>query len=334
VTRNSHSVRRFQGIAFVLLLLLFQRFGHSRGEDAVDPGRGGDDHVGRPLPEYTTGDECLFCHRDDVAAKWPENSHGRTIQFVDRESPPLKALLSAPELAQPAAEIDYVLGGLRRQRFLKTGPVHGQLELWSVAWGSESKSNRPRLLDSAAPSWDAKAFGQRCAGCHATAVDAGTQRFSVASLDCYVCHGVIPAEHTGKPELALFAPARAMDPRVEISICGQCHLRGGRSRSSGLPYANNFVPGDNLFRDFRIELTDESIAAQEPGDAHVLANVRDVVLRGRDSVTCLTCHDVHSQSSKRHRTQPESGLCWHCHDASGPRQDLRPLSAHNETCEY
>src|SRR5438105_4008947 len=38
------------------------------------------DHVGKPLPEYVTGDECLFCHRVQVADTWQQNPHARTVR--------------------------------------------------------------------------------------------------------------------------------------------------------------------------------------------------------------------------------------------------------------
>ena len=43
------------------------------------------------------------------------------------------------------------------------------------------------------------------------------------------------------------------------SICAQCHVRTGKSRSTGLPYPNNFVAGDNLFRDFQVDFSDEAL---------------------------------------------------------------------------
>src|SRR3982074_1179534 len=37
------------------------------------------DHAGKPVPSYVTGDECLFCHRVKVADTWQQNPHARTI---------------------------------------------------------------------------------------------------------------------------------------------------------------------------------------------------------------------------------------------------------------
>ena len=142
-------------------------------------------------------------------------------------------------------------------------------------------------------------FGSRCAGCHATGVDSAKQTFSAISLDCFVCHGEPPEKHTTKGGLVLLSPHRRDSAAVVTSICAQCHLRTGTSRSTGLPYANNFVAGDNLFRDFAVDLSDAAIQKLNPADRHVQENVRDVVLLGREDVTCLSCHDVHKQSSQK-----------------------------------
>ena len=43
-----------------------------------DPGAWGGDHVGKSVPEFMTGDECLFCHRK-VGATWQRNRHYLTV---------------------------------------------------------------------------------------------------------------------------------------------------------------------------------------------------------------------------------------------------------------
>src|SRR5205823_6343112 len=79
--------------------------------------------------------------------------------------------------------------------------------------------------------------------------------FAAASLDCFVCHGQIPEQHTTQPALAHFSKKNREPARVVASICGQCHLRTGSSKSTDLPYPNNFVAGDNLFRDFHVDFS-------------------------------------------------------------------------------
>ena len=43
----------------------------------LDPAGWGSDHVGQPVPEYVDGNECLFCHRNDVGVTWSDNRHNR-----------------------------------------------------------------------------------------------------------------------------------------------------------------------------------------------------------------------------------------------------------------
>src|SRR6266446_1000602 len=35
-------------------------------QSASDPVAWGSNHVGKPIPEYVHGDECLFCHRNNI----------------------------------------------------------------------------------------------------------------------------------------------------------------------------------------------------------------------------------------------------------------------------
>src|SRR5262245_63401787 len=99
----------------------------------LDPAAWGADHVGRPRPEFTSGDECLFCHRD-VGPGWPTNRHGQTIRSLDPQSPAIQALADLPEAKNLAAEVELLMGGRNRQRFLKRSSEHGRLDLLSVEW--------------------------------------------------------------------------------------------------------------------------------------------------------------------------------------------------------
>ena len=53
---------------------------------------------------------------------------------------------------------------------------------------------------------------------------------------------------------ALLSRARESNAAEITSICGSCHLRGGRSRTTGLPYPAGFVAGADLFKDFEVDL--------------------------------------------------------------------------------
>jgi predicted CXXCH cytochrome family protein len=226
------------------------------------------------------------------------------------------------------------MGDGRRQRFLKPSKDYGKLELLSVEWTPPRENVPATLVHTQRPHWNEKLFADSCAGCHTTAVDPKTQAFSALALDCVVCHGNAPLEHSKKPELAHLSRKRKEHPRVEMSICAQCHVRSGKSKSTGRPYPTNFVAGDNLFRDFEVDFSDEKLKTLSVLDRHVLENVRDVVVFGKEGLTCLSCHDVHGRSSKKHHRVPKSDYCLNCHHAEGPMRVLKPMSASSATCGY
>ncbi len=214
------------------------------------------------LPEFVAGDQCLFCHRNDVGPGWQKNRHNLTIQ------------------AKQGREGEFVLGARERKRQLR-------------------KTGYGRFAMEESGGWTATKFNDRCAGCHATAVDATTKAFAEFSIDCYACHGAVDLEHTNDTSKILLSKKRGRDAKQIASICGSCHLRGGASKTKGFPYANHFVAGDDLFTDFVVDLAKADAEALNAGDRHVYRNVRDV-LQNNSDVSCLSCHVVHSASSVRH----------------------------------
>jgi predicted CXXCH cytochrome family protein len=299
----------------------------------LDPAAWGSDHVGKPVPEYTTGDECLFCHREKIGAKWAENRHNLTIRPFDPKSLAGSALKESPA-KDCAAEVKLVMGHEHRQRFLKPSKEYGKLDLLSVEWVPPREKQSGKFVSVERPHWNTTQFADSCAGCHTTAVDPKEKAFAAVSLDCFACHGTVPAEHAKKPELAHLSSKRKDEARVVISICAQCHVRTGTSKETGRPYPTNFVAGDNLFRHFRADFSDEALKPLSTADRHVMENVRDVVVFGREAVTCLSCHDVHGSSSKKHHRVAAGDNCLTCHNADGPRRERKPFSNFSKRCGY
>jgi predicted CXXCH cytochrome family protein len=309
--------------------------GSSAPAGKLDPASWGSDHVGKPVPEYATGDECLFCHRSDVGPSWSKNRHQRTVREAEPDSVALAALKATPEWKPFAADVSLLLGGVRGTRFLKKSAEYGKLDLLSAAYDTPDKKQPGKLRSTAAkPCWEGSTFAERCAGCHATAVDPATKTFAVVALDCYACHGVVAAEHSKDTRLVYLSRKREDPARVVTSICASCHIRDGKSKKTGLPYPDNFVAGDNLFRDFQVNLSATALAALNPADRHVLENVRDVTILGKEDVTCLTCHDIHKQSSRKHTRVAEDDSCLTCHNETGSKKKLKTFEVHSKTCQY
>jgi hypothetical protein len=297
----------------------------------------GTDHVTLPIPEYGTGDECLFCHRDRFGADWERNAHERTVRPVDSAPGELAALKASPEASRFADQVEFVLGDRRQVRFLKRTADYGKLALLSAKFappppGTRSRRVHGKLIDLKEVHWEDQIFARTCAGCHATGVDPKTHAFSATSLDCFTCHGIVEQKHP-ETKMVYLAKKKHDLPRVVISICAQCHLRNGKSRSTGLPYPTNFVAGDNLFRDFEASLTDRDLADMNPADRHVGQNVREV-LDGKSQTTCLSCHDVHRQTTVKHRQVAEGATCSICHEPGKPKSQWKHYEVHSALCGY
>jgi hypothetical protein len=305
----------------------------------VDPAAWGADHVGLPMPEYVTGDECLFCHRD-IGPTWGDNRHQLTIRPVDPSDPAVTTLRQLAGGSEAAADTRYLMGSQNMTRFLKKSQAYGQLEILTASYRHARDNHDSRIDNNPGFHWDKTTFADRCAGCHTTAVDTATRAFSALSLDCYTCHGEVPLTHTENIDLAPLSKTY-QDPRHVTSICAQCHLRGGRSSSTGLLYPNNFVPGDNLFRDFRVDWSDAFINAQPAPDRHIYLNARDVVVYDQQGVTCLSCHDVHDQDDRQHQQLADHTLCASCHVPDSeyteliyPRRRSARVEGHSPVCDY
>src|SRR5882724_5737069 len=90
--------RRFAAApgAALALVLLVSRSCAVEPAQPLDPAAWGGDHVGKPPVEFMSGDECLFCHRNDVGPTWSSNRHGRTIRTAERDSAALQLMKKSP----------------------------------------------------------------------------------------------------------------------------------------------------------------------------------------------------------------------------------------------
>lgn len=299
-----------------------------------DPAGWGSDHVGQELPEFVDSGECLFCHRNDVGPTWVGNKHSQTIRDATPNNPAVKALAADPATQALAPAAQLVMGDSRANRFLKRSQQYGRLDLLSVLASATGRGGRFKLSETEKPHWDVDSFGKDCAGCHATAVDSESHVFTTVSIDCFACHGDGPLDHANDTKLMPLAKARHDSPAVVTSVCASCHIRFGKSKSSGLPYANNFVAGDNLFKDYEFDWSIVDDPQLNPGDRHVLDNIREVVVYGNEQMTCLSCHEVHPGTTLKHRDLPEQAYCAHCHEPGKPKKEHLHYEVHSQRCRY
>ncbi|HKP11084.1 MAG TPA: multiheme c-type cytochrome, partial [Blastocatellia bacterium] len=314
---KAHALIKLAVMSAALITLgVVMTSGASSGASAqrLDPAAWGSNHLGKPAPDLYGGDECLFCHRATVGAVWQNDPHFRAIRDKfqgGRPAPEIEALGARPPFKKAAGEADFVLGHKRAARFLRRNDSGGFDLLNAVLFDPK----QPRADAQSKAAWDSQKFAARCIGCHMTGVDPVSLRPFETFVGCESCHGPYDERHTGGAVFMRFAKKAKETPQMIASACGSCHLRGGQSRSTGRPFANNFVAGDNLFKDFALDLSRADDANLNAMDAHVLRNVRDIVLLGRDNLTCLSCHKLHSTGSALHRRQPKTDYCYVCHKA-------------------
>ncbi|MFL6276303.1 MAG: multiheme c-type cytochrome [Blastocatellia bacterium] len=330
---ESHT--RIKLLALLLSLAGFKLIaGLSVGASAqqFDPAGWGGNHVGKPAPELYGGDECLFCHRFTVGSVWQNDPHFRAIRDKfqgGHTATEIEALDGQPPFKQAAPQVDFILGHRRAERFLRRND-HGGFDLLNATL---MNPKQPRFEARSRAEWDAQKFATKCIGCHMTGVDPTSLRPFETFVGCESCHGPYDDRHTGGTVFMRFAKKAKETPQMIASACGSCHLRGGASRSTGRPFANNFVSGDNLFKDFAFDFSHADDAGLNAMDAHIQRNVRDIVLLGRDNLTCLSCHKLHSTGSALHRRQPKTDYCYVCHKTE-PFKELKPYEVHSGICEY
>ena len=226
--------------------------------------QGSTEAIAQTIADYPTGDSCLFCHRDDIGSSWLDNAHAWTIRPAG-EPPQVGALPS---------DATHVIGKEHFRPLKQNG--YGKFAMLSIG----------------GTSWQANVFEKQCAGCHTTAVNPLTGEFSSIGLDCYACHGNVPEDHATRKGTALLSRTRADADKEVIAICGSCHLRGGRSKTSGRPYPHAYVAGDDLFKDFEVDLQLDRKARLDSSDSHVYLKTR-AVLEGGSDRSCADCHRIH-----------------------------------------
>jgi predicted CXXCH cytochrome family protein len=224
------------------------------------------------------------------------------------------------------------MGFKHMRRFLRRGD-DGRFELLSLGLSSPARGRAAERVGQKEPFWDKNKFSDKCIGCHMTAIDPKTLRPFETFVGCESCHGPMNDRHTNGSAFMRFAKKAKETPEMIASACGQCHLRGGRSRSSGRPYPSGFISGDNLFKDFAFDFSKADDTALDPLEAHVQRNIRDIVIRGRGELTCLSCHSMHPSSSEIHRRRPRTDYCLTCHKAESFKE-RREYEPHSSVCEY
>lgn len=166
-------------------------------------------------------------------------------------------------------------------------------------------------------------WNSMCAHCHMTGYqknyDAASDSYKSTWVEhgvgCIQCHGPTADAH-GAPSSQAKRPAAPYfgDRQKMMQTCAPCHARNE-------PLTANFQPGDNYHDHYRVTLPTEAAVFYPDGQQRDEDFNWTSVLTsrmGHAGVTCLDCHDPHS--NKTILPTSDNSLCLQCHAAPGRPQ--------------
>lgn len=136
-------------------------------------------------PEFIHGEECLFCHRENIGPAWQRNAHNLTTRLA-------------------GANPDAILLGRHAPRRLK-----------KIGY------NRLAFVDGKSVT----DFNRQCARCHTTAVDPQDFTYAYLGLDCFACHGSVDLGHSTRAATVPLGKRAAIPAAAVNALCLSCHRR-------------------------------------------------------------------------------------------------------------
>ncbi len=166
-------------------------------------------------------------------------------------------------------------------------------------------------------------WNSMCAQCHMTgyqknysaATDSYASKWVEHGVGCIQCHGPMPTDHNNrksKIENPKSAEPFSGDRSRIMQTCAPCHGRNEALTAS-------FQPGDNYDDHYRVTLPVDAAVfypdGQQRDEDFNWTSIR-LSRMGHAGVTCLDCHDPHTNQTILPAT--DNRLCLRCHSAPTP----------------
>lgn len=180
----------------------------------------------------------------------------------------------------------------------------------------------------------------RCLICHAgliEPVERSPQRvtFHALSIDCERCHGPGGAHaekwsqqptalHAGEHDDTIVNPALLDRTRTE-DLCAQCHLHSAATVELRGRSLLDYRPGQRL-TDYLAHFTPKETKTRMEVVGHVEQLRQSRCYQSSSSLTCMTCHDMHSHMDATSRRQAQREHCLTCHAVSACKLPLETRS--------
>jgi hypothetical protein len=190
---------------------------------------------------------------------------------------------------------------------------------WDVSQGYENYTNL----------YLTRAVTRECWNCHATGIRpiAGTVNryndppFQTAGVACGRCHGRGELHVKSGGHAPVTNPSKLPD-RARDDVCAQCHLTGKFRIVRPGCNPGDFQPGERL-ADYVSTFVESGPRDALQATGHFEALALSVCrIKSRVTLTCVTCHSIHSPPARREKPAYYRARCLGCH----ARQDC-PIDA-------
>lgn len=288
---------------------------------------------GSGLPGHQGSDLCMGCHPVQYQ-QWARSLHARTVHPPSESEQRLlsRSLLCGDQDAK------LVLGEKHARRFMvdseKEPGRHVLLpcryDVGPAAWTHLHETD-----------WMTLTWEKGCGACHTTGFSSDDLTFREMKVGCESCHGPAvrhgaPGAHGSYETRGGMISFKTLQAKDEVTICASCHLQGGASRKTGLGYAYNFVPGDDLLADYAFDwgsLGKEPEKTGNPIDIHQKLVIRDLIgpreaAAGKEAdLKCSSCHSFHEMRHEKHEKLAKQEFCHVCHE----KADFK-VKEYNQAC--
>lgn len=319
---------------------------------------------------YVGSESCRECHADETET-FSLTHHARSLSLVGAESQPEGGVVEHGP-SQRSYRVESTDKGMVHQesvmredgtsREIAAYPVKYQVGSGSVArtylveddgflvespvtWFTRrGKWEMSPGYESAEQMSFRRVVRSGCLYCHVGHVD-NPQRngfkhhITELSIGCERCHGPgekhVSQQRNGggsgsEGDQTIVNPAR-LSREISEDVCAQCHLHGDVQATVRGRRPDDYRPGLPL-SEYRLEFRGAQPDAEMKIAGHMEQLRQSACWQKSPTLTCVTCHDPHSELAPEDRIAKHRATCVECHQDRGCRESATAREAVGNDC--